>query len=324
MLLCLVGLCLFAYWSSCPLSRNSDPVSVEVFPGDSTREIAAMLHENGIIRSPLLFRIVSRALKADGRMQAGEYCFESGIFVWDAIESLVAGRVVYYTLTVREGLCVEEIASLIEERGFGNKERFLEIARNPEVVSSYVSPGELEKTRYPVEGYLFPDTYNIRKGIAEEDLISMMLKRFSQVFTKELKDKAENQGLSVHQASILASLVEKEAMADEERPLIAAVYINRTNISMKLDADPTVLYALGRFNGTLLFKELEVDSPYNTYKYPGLPPGPIANFGKSSLEAVLSPADVNYLYFVSKNDGTHAFSRTLDEHNRNVALYQGN
>lgn len=295
MLLCLIGLSLFAYWSSCPLPKDSDPVSVEVFPGDSTREIAAMLHEKGIIRSPLLFRIVSRTLKADGRMQAGEYRFESGIFVWDAIESLVEGRVVYYTLTVREGLCVEEIASLIEERGFGDRERFLEIARNPELVASYVSPGELEETRYPVEGYLFPDTYSIRKGISEEDLVSMMLKRFSQVFTKELRDKAQGQGFSVHQVSILASLVEKEAMVDEERPVIAAVYINRTKIGMKLDADPTVLYALGRFNGTLLWKDLEVDSPFNTYKYQGLPPGPIANFGKSSLEAVLNPANVNCL-----------------------------
>jgi UPF0755 protein len=323
MLLCLVGLCIFAYWSSCPLPKNSDPISVEISPGASTRDIAAILHENQIIRSRFIFRVISRGLKADGRMQAGEYCFEPGIFVWDAIESLVEGKVVYYTLTVREGLCVEEIASLIEERGFGSKDRFLEIARNPELVSSFVSPGELEATIYPVEGYLFPDTYNVRKGILEEELVSMMLKRFSQVFTKELRDKAKNEGLSVHQASILASLVEKEAMVEKERPLIAAVYINRMNISMKLDADPTVLYALGRFNGTLLLKELEIDSPYNTYKYAGFPPGPISNFGKSSLESVLNPADVNYLYFVSKNDGTHAFSRTLSEHHRNVALYQG-
>lgn len=117
--------------------------------------------------------------------------------------------------------------------------------------------------------------------------------------------------------------MEKEAVVDEERPIIAGVYINRLNIGMKLDADPTVLYALGRYTGTLLWKELEVDSLYNTYKYVGLPPGPICNFGKASLEAVLEPADVDYLYFVSKNDGTHAFARTFSEHQRNVRIYQG-
>ncbi len=323
LLCCFAAASLFAFWSSCPLPAGSPPVTVLIEPGASTRDIASALYEAGVIRSPFLFRIVSKVLKADGKMQAGEFRFEPGIFVWDAISTLVEGRVVYYTLTVREGICVEEIAALIEERGYGDKARFLEIAKDPELVASLVEPEELAGSIYPVEGYLFPDTYNIPRGMSEEQLISVMLARFSQVFTKELRDKARQMGLSVHQASTLAALVEKEAMVEEERPVIAAVYLNRVKIGMKLDADPTVLYALGRFSGTLLWKELEIDSPYNTYKYPGLPPGPISNFGKSSLEAVLNPAQVDYFYFVSKNDGTHAFSYTLSEHNRNVALYQG-
>ncbi len=324
MLLCLVGVCLFVFLSSCPLPDNSDPLTVVIEPGASTRDISRVLYEAQIIRSQSLFRIVSRVLQADGQMKAGEYRFGPGIFVWDTISKLVEGRVVHYPLTVREGLSVEEIADLVEQSGFGDKQRFLEIAKNPDLMVSLVSPGELENTIYPVEGYLFPDTYNVWRGITEEQLISMMLGRFTQVFTEELRDKAEDIGLSVHQVATIASLVEKEAVVDDERPVIAAVYCNRIKIGMKLDADPTVLYALGRFNGTLLWKELEVDSPYNTYKYPGFPPGPISNFGKSSLEAVLAPANADYLYFVSKNDGTHAFSRTLSEHNRNVVLYQGN
>lgn len=310
--------------SSCPLPVDSPPVTVVIEPGASSRDIADALHQAGVIRSPFLFRLASKVLKADGKMQAGEFNFEPGLFVWDAISALVEGKVVHYPITIREGLRVEDIAALIEEKGFGKKERFLELAKNPELVAAFAEPEELADTLYPVEGYLFPDTYNVSKGMSEEQLIAMMLARFSQVFTEEVKDKASQMGLTVHQVSTLAALVEKEAMVPEERPVIAAVFLNRIRIGMKLGACPTVLYALGRSGGTLLLKELDIDSPYNTYMYPGLPPGPISNFGKSSLEAVLNPADVDYLYFVSKNDGTHAFSRTLEEHNRNIALYQGN
>ncbi len=312
------------YWSSCPLPPDSPPVKVVIEPGASTRDIADTLYNAGVIKSPFLFRVASRALKADGKMKAGEFSFEPGIFVWDAVSILVEGRVVYYPLTVREGTRVEDIAALIEAEGFGDRERFLELAKNPEWVAEFASPEELAETIYPVEGYLFPDTYNISKGMSEEQIISMMIQRFCQVFNQELRDKASQMGLTVHEVSTLAALVEKEAMVAEERPLIAAVYLNRIKLGMHLGACPTVLYALGRSSGTVLLKELEAESPYNTYKYTGLPPGPVSNFGKASLEAVLNPADVDYLYFVSKNDGTHAFARTLDEHNRNVALYQGN
>lgn len=321
LLCCVAGL---VHWSSCPLPADSPPVDVVIQPGASSRDIADTLYQAGVIRSPLLFRLVSKALKADGKMKAGEFSFEPGVFVWDAISVLVEGKVVYYPLTIREGLRVEDIAAVIEEKGFGDKQRFLELAKNPEWVVSLAESEELAETVYPVEGYLFPDTYNISKGTTEEQLIAMMIDRFGQVFNQELRDKAKQMGLSVHQVSTLAALVEKEAMVDEERSMIAAVYLNRLRIGMHLGACPTVLYALGRSSGTLLLKELDVDSPYNTYRYTGLPPGPVSNFGKASLEAVLNPADVDYLYFVSKNDGTHAFSRTLDEHNRNVELYQGN
>ncbi|HHW17624.1 MAG TPA: endolytic transglycosylase MltG [Firmicutes bacterium] len=313
----------FAYWASCPLPKNGGPVLVNVESGASTRQVGEILFEKKVIRSPFLFRVMARVLGADDKLQAGEYLFEPGIFVWDTIFSLVRGKTVYYSLTVREGLAVEEVATLIEERGFGSKERFLALARDASLVSEFVSPEELKDTRYPLEGYLFPDTYYIRKGMSEKEIIALMLRRFSQVFTKEMREKARSMKLSLHQVATLASLVEKEAVVDDERPIIAAVFLNRLRSGMKLDADPTVLYATGKLRGTPLYKDLQVDSPYNTYKYPGLPPGPISNFGKASLEAVLNPANVDYLYFVSRNDGTHAFSRTLSEHNKNVARYQG-
>ena len=321
---CFAGAVLFAFWSSCPLPENSLPVTVIIEPGASTREIADILHKAEVIRNPFLFRMVSKALRADGKMHAGEFCFEESLPVWDVISDLIEGRIVYHTLTVREGVCVEEIATLIEDKGYGDKEKILEIAKDASLVSSFATAEELSGSIYPLEGYLFPDTYNIQKGASEEQLVSMMIDRFCQIFTQELIEKASQMGLSVHQVSTLAALVEKEAVVDEERPIIAAVYLNRLSTGMLLGADPTVLYALGRFNGTLLWKELEIDSPYNTYKYPGLPPGPISNFGQSSLKAVLAPAAVDYLYFVSKNDGTHAFAYTLSEHNRNIAIYQNN
>jgi len=323
MLTALIVLSAFGYWASCPLPKGSEPVTVDIRAGASTSEIAITLWEKGVVRSPFLFRLITKILGVEGKIQAGEYRFEPGIFLWDTISSLVSGRVIYYTLTVREGLAIEEIAVLIEDRGFGSKEEFLAIARDKSLLPGFVSQSEVEGTRYALEGYLFPDTYYIRKGMSEKEIVFMMLKRFGQVFDKEFQAKAKALGLSCHEAATIASIVEKEAQVSEERPVIAAVYLNRLKIGMKLDADPTVCYAVRKFTGAPLYKDLEFDSPYNTYKYPGLPPGPISNFGKASLEAVLNPAKVDYLYFVSRNDGTHAFSSSLAEHNQNVARYQG-
>ena len=196
------------------------------------------------------------------------------------------------------------------------------MAKDPSYISEYASETELEDTRYPLEGYLFPDTYYIRKGMNEEELIDMMLRRFAQMFDGEIREKAKNLNLTPHQVCTLAAIVEKEAMIDEERPVIAAVFLNRIKYGMRLDADPTVLYTAGKTSGPIYKSDLELDSPFNTYIHTGLPPGPISNFGRACLDAIVNPAPVDYLYFVSKNDGTHAFSTTLHEHNENVARYQ--
>lgn len=321
---CLAVLSYVAYLSSCPLPGTSPPVTVTVDPGASTRQVADSLKAAGVIRNSLVFRITARLMGADGRIQSGEYRFEPGIHIWDALSSLVRGKVVSYSLTVREGLGIEDIAALVEERGLGSKSKFMEAAQDRSLAPDFVPQSYLESAKHPLEGYLFPDTYYIRKGMSEKDLAVMMARRFAQVFSKDLQKKASSAGLTPHEAASLAAIVEREAQAAGERPIIAAVYLNRLKIGMKLDADPTVLYAVGKPpDATVLFKDLEAESPYNTYKNAGLPPGPIGNFGKASLEAVLNPSNVDFLYFVAKNDGTHAFACTLAEHNANVAVYQG-
>lgn len=327
-----VGLCLTAalavtgaltFLTDSPLPPDCPPVVVVVSQGSSTSQIATDLHSAGVIKSPLLFRLFAKVLGVDGRLQAGEYAFEPGMSLFDVLSSIREGRVIHYRLTIREGLTAEQIAEVVEARGFGSKELFLEACGNPELVRDWATPAELAKTRYPVEGYLFPDTYYIRRGLTERELVEMMVRRFSQVVGGILTKNAGKHGLSSHQLATLASIVEKEAVSPEERPIIARVFLNRLAIGMKLDADPTVLYAVGKRSGIALYKDLEFDSPYNTYKYGGLPPGPIAGFGRAALEAVINPASVDYLYFVSRNDGTHAFARTYEEHLRNVRKYQG-
>ena len=211
------------------------------------------------------------------------------------------------------------MAALYETKGFGSAQEFVAAARNGALVSA-VDPGAKD-----LEGYLFPDTYKLPRHATAEQLVARMVAGFMKTLTPDLIDKAEGRGLTVRQFVTLASIVEKETGTPEERPLVAAVYSNRLKIGMGLQCDPTVIYALeraGRYDGNLRRDDLQFDSPYNTYRYAGLPPGPIASPGRASLAAAASPASVPYLYFVSKNDGSHAFAATLDEHNRNVQQYQ--
>jgi len=305
------------------LPEDAGTVTITVPEGYSTAQVAELLYENKIIRNQLFFRALTRLMDADGKIQSGEFDFEPGIYAWDCVKNLLKGRAVCYTLTVPEGFNVEAIAKLIEDRGFGSSQEFIEVAKDTSLLPDFISSDRIGETRYPLEGYLFPDTYYIRKGMSEREIAVMMINRFVQVFDEELRDKAASMGMTPHEVSILASIVEKEAYVAEERPIIARVFLNRLKFSMTLGSCPTVLYAINKPEGPLLWSETEVESPYNTYKNPGLPPGPIASFGKASLEAVLNPSDVDYLYFVAKNDGSHAFARTLTEHNRNADLYQG-
>jgi UPF0755 protein len=211
------------------------------------------------------------------------------------------------------------MARVFEEKGFGKAGEFIAAANNTKLIA------DLDPAARDLEGYLFPETYSLPRDTAASVVVEQMVAGFKKALTEEMRQSAQRDGMSIRELVSLAALVEKETGAADERPLVAAVYRNRMKLHMPMQADPTVIYALqkaGKYNGNLSRESLQFDSPYNTYKYAGLPPGPIAAPGKASLAAAAKPADVDYLYFVSKNDGTHAFASTLEEHNKNVFTWQ--
>lgn len=298
--------------------------SVVVPAGSTTKDIADILYIQGLIKNKMLFRAVIEYKGLDGRLKAGEYVLNTAMTSSEIVDYLVSGKQVTHSFTVPEGFTVEQIAELLESKHLVDKDAFLKAAQRQDLIKEFLMLDETTSPEQPLEGYLFPDTYRVPRTTTEEHIVELMVSRFKEVMNQELRKRAEDIGLSVHQVVTLASIVEKEAMVDFERPLIAGVYQNRLKKGMKLDADPTVLYALKRTSGLLTLKDLEVYSPYNTYKRVGLPPGPIANPGLSSLKAALYPADGDFLYFVSKNDGTHSFNATFDAHSRDVRKYQMN
>jgi UPF0755 protein len=223
------------------------------------------------------------------------------------------------SITFPEGLVISEMADIYEQQAFGAARDFVDAARHAALIA------DLDPAARNLEGYLFPDTYQLPLQAKAADLVALMVKQFRSVADAETMARVRARGLSTREWVTLASIVEKETGKDEERPLVAAVYANRTRIGMGLQCDPTVIYALrlaGQWNGNLTRDNLRIDSPYNTYRYAGLPPGPIASPGRASLQAASAPADVPYLYFVSRNDGSHAFASTLSEHNENVQKFQ--
>lgn len=296
------------------------PVEVEIPDGASTSRIAALLEERGLIRNGLAFRVLSRVDRMDGRLKAGVYLLDPTMSPKEILRKLKSGDEATRTFTVPEGLSVEEIARLLAGRGLGAPDDLLRALDDASLADDLL-PAEAASLTHPLEGYLFPETYRVPVRAKPRAVAKAMVNGLRHIWTPELAARAGQRGLTLHQVLTLASIVEKEAGRPEERPVIAGVYLNRLRIGMKLDADPTVRYALRKYGGPLLYKDLEVNSPYNTYKNPGLPPGPIASPGRDAILAVLNPADVPYFYFVARPDGTHAFSHTLAEHNRNVAQY---
>ncbi|WP_418792296.1 endolytic transglycosylase MltG [Phosphitispora sp. TUW77] len=287
--------------------------------GTSTAGIANILKEQGLIRSSGAFRVYTYYRGLESSLQAGEFSLKTGMTVPDIVNLLAYGETVSLTFTIPEGYNLTQIADRLAEMKLADRNRFLKAAETADFDYDFLKgipkgPGRLE-------GYLFPDTYRITKDKTEKEIIAMMLKRFSREITPEFKANAAKVGLTIHEAVIMASIIEREAQKDEERPKVSAVFLNRLNKGWKLESCATVQYALGKQKARLLNKDLEVDSPYNTYKYYGLPPGPIASPGSASLKAAVSPADVGFMFFVVSEDGRHVFSRTLNEHNRNKALY---
>ena len=310
----------FQYSLSQPYQGYEGPEQfVEIVPGDGSRAIARKLVDAGVVRDEWSFRAALWQSGAARRLKAGEYRFDRPLGVRQVVDMLARGAVYLRQVTFREGLTIREMSRVYESHGLGTATSFVKAASNASLIQ------DLDPAARDLEGYLFPETYSLPRRAAAGDLVKMMVARFRQVFDEGLREELRRQGRGLREAVTLASLVEKESAKAEERPLIAGVYRQRLEIGMPLQCDPTVIYALeraGRYNGNLTREGLAFDSPYNTYKYPGLPPGPIAAPGHGALAAAVRPADVDYLYFVSRNDGSHAFARTLDEHNRNVRQYQ--
>jgi UPF0755 protein len=275
---------------------------VDIPAGSGTVSMGRRLADLGVIRSASAFRLAVWMRGAGRKLQAGEYRFERPMTTAEVVDKIARGDVYVRAITFREGLNVREMAAVFESGGFGTAADFIAAARRGQLVH------ELDPDARDLEGYLFPDTYTLQRRTTAEQLVERMVNRFTKALTPEIQQQASARGLNVRQLVTLASLVEKETGKGDERPIVAGVYTNRLRIGMGLQCDPTVIYAL--------------ISPYNTDRYRGLPPGPIAAPGSASLAAAANPADVPYLYFVSRGDGSHVFSATLDEHNRNVVQYQ--
>ena len=256
----------------------------------------------------------------DPFLKAGEYRFQEPLSTHEALTKLIRGEVVTYPVTIFEGLTLLETVERLTSEGFGEFGRFTALMQSPDLIR------DLDPEASDLEGYLFPDTYQFAKGTTEEEIVVALVTTFRRQFAEEVEPLRDpDSHISVREIVTLASIVETEAQLNEERATIAGVYSNRLRIGMPLQADPTVIYSLilaENYDGNLRRDDLKFDSPYNTYVHPGLPPGPIASPGLASLQAAARPADVPYLYFVSRNDGSHVFAKTLREHNRNVNKWQ--
>ena len=298
---------------------NTAETFVEIPSGSGVADIRRRLIDAGVVRDEFTF---SAALWWSGEartLQAGEYRFDQPMSPVAVIQKIGRGDVFTQRITFPEGMTVDEMARLYESRKFGTAASFLRAAGDASRVR------DLDPQATDLEGYLFPETYAVPRGVPASRLVGMMVDRFLATYTPQMRRSAEMQGMTTRQVLSLAALVEKETAKADERPMVAAVYRNRLRIGMPMQADPTVVFALQkaeRYDGNIRREDLQIDSPYNTYRYPGLPPGPIAAPGKASIEAALAPADVPYLYFVSRNDGSHVFAETLAEHNANVQEYQ--
>jgi len=308
----------FAIWFAWAALLPVHPQQTTFFllrPGWSTRHIARDLQKQGIIHSSAAFLMLDYA-QGVKTLKAGEYKFDQPANAVDVLRRLTRGDVYYRTVVVPEGYNMFDIAAVVEQAGLGPAADFLTAAKSDLFLLRDIDPNAKS-----LEGYLFPDTYQFTRIDSAHDIAAAMVHRFRQ--------QAQKIGLlgqpDIHRIVTMASIVEKETGDPNERALVAGVYYNRLNKNMNLAADPSVIYAAllaGRYRGTIYESDLHYNSPYNTYMFPGLPPGPIANPGVASLQAAMHPAQTDYLYFVSDNNGHHRFARDLEEHARNVAAYR--
>jgi UPF0755 protein len=301
-----------------------DQVLVDIPKGAGTRQIASILAEHHLIKNPLVFGYYVKSKGVGSQLQAGRYQLRQGDTIDQILQKMTAGDVYRDTfkITIREGWTVEQIAAYLEAKGVADGHTFRLLAKEGNFTYPFL-PEKSDKMKYRLEGFLFPDTYIFEKNATENMIITRMLEGFQEHWRKDWDKVLTERHMSILKAVTLASIVEREAVVDKERPLISGVFYNRLKKHMLLQADSTVQYALGgEQKERLFYKDLEVDSPYNTYKYTDLPPGPIGNPGMASLEAVINPAKTDYYFFVTKKDGSqeHYFAKTYEDHQKNIAL----
>jgi UPF0755 protein len=266
--------------------------------------------------------LITTLLREKTSIKAGEYEFDFRMRPLEVLDTLVKGQVKRHLVTIPEGFTLSQIAQLMEDQKIVDGNDFLQKASSPPLITSLGVPFAEVGPQATIEGYLFPETYHLYREMEPEEVIKAMVHQFKKVFGPELTNRASHLGMSEREAVILASIIEKETALPDEKPLVSAVFHNRLARKMPFQSDPTVIYGIKNFNGNLTKNDLQRPTPYNTYLRTGLPPSPICNPGKESLLAALHPAPVPYLYFVSKNDGSHYFSSDLEDHNRAVWKYQ--
>ena len=295
-------------------SPQSGTVEIRVERGEPFSAVVRKLREHKAVTNERLLSLWARYSGLEKKIHSGLYRFELPLSPAEILNRMALGQGVFSRVTIPEGLTVKEIGELLDKMGIVSQEEFLAAAHDPELLAS------LDLTGKGLEGYLFPNTYSFIPETPARAIILKMAEQFRRTFEPLMGQ--EQDSLTRHEIVTLASMIEKETGVEAERPLVSAVFHNRLKLKMPLQSDPTVIYGLKDFNGNLTRKDLHASSPYNTYRIPALPPGPICNPGLSSLRAALDPASVPFLYFVSKNDGTHVFSENLESHSQAVKTYQ--
>jgi UPF0755 protein len=306
----------FAAFLFLPSGASLQPVEIKIEPGEPFSSVVQKLKDSGVISNKTLFSLAATLSARDKKIHWGLYRFALPVAPWEVLDRMAQGKGVFRRVTIPEGLTVNQIAEVLAQSGIVDKDRFLKQAADPALLASLALADE------GIEGYLFPDTYYFVPFVSEKDVVATMVERFRKAFNSARQQQVEEFSLTPHEIVTLASLIEKETAIPSERPLVSAVFHNRLRLNIPLQSDPTVIYGIKNFSGNLTRQDLQSQTPHNTYRIRGLPPTPICNPGLSALEAALNPVPVPYLYFVSKNDGSHLFSVTLAEHNQAVRKYQ--
>ena len=307
---------IFSNYAETPTDNLNRFVTIEIPKGAGFSNVTAILEKEDLIKHKRSFYLLARLKDAPTHIRAGEYELNSSMSPADIINKFIKGKIKGHYVLIPEGFNISQIAARLAAKKLVNEEIFIKTASDPEFVSSLGIQGS------SVEGYLFPDTYIFTRSMDAKKIIKFMVNRFRQKVTPDMIQRAKELGFTTKEFVTLASIIEKEGGPKEERALISAVFHNRLKKGIKLQSDPTVIYGIKGFDGNIKRKHLREKTPYNTYRIKGLPPGPISNPGVDSLLATLYPASVNYLFFVSKNNGTHHFSSDLASHNKAVLKYQ--